>query len=363
MKKCTRTAEALKKSIGGVMGIDLGDRYSHYAVVNSGGEIFQEGRVATRRESMETLLEGRARMRVVMETGTHSPWVSRVASAAGHEAIVANARKVQLITRNRKKGDKVDAAYLARLGRADITLLHPVRHRSERAQAHRAWLTARDAVVTSRTKLISYIRGVVKSLGYRLPVCSTEAFAVKAREHVPATLKSTVDPLFELIGAMTQAIRKYDQQIAAISRKHYPIVPRLQQIAGVGPLTALAYVLTIEDPHRFTRSRTVGAYLGLVPARHDSGEQLPQMHITKEGDVLLRRLLINCAQYVMGPFGPDCDLRRHGLQIAQRGGKIAKKRAVVAVARKIAVLLHKLWITQADYDPHFVSRRLKDQAA
>jgi transposase len=345
-----------------VMGIDLGDRFSNYAVIDSRGRIIEEDRVATRRESMERLLSGHTPIRVVIETGTHSPWVSRLAAAAGHEVIVANARKVKLISANKKKRDRVDARYLVRLGRADVELLHPVRHRSEQTQQHRSWLLAREAAVRSRTKLINHVRGIVKSLGERLPSCSAEAFVKQARPCVPAAMQPVLLPLLPLIEMLSETIRQYDKAIAALSRRHYPVVERLQQVSGVGPLTALAFVLTLEDPHRFRRSRTVGAYLGLVPGTHESGDQVPQMHITKEGDVMLRCLLINAAHYILGRYGPDCDLRRHGLRIAQRGGKIAKKRAVVAVARKLAVLLHKLWVDQLDYDPLHASGRLAQAA-
>lgn len=176
-------------------------------------------------------------------------------------------------------------------------------------------------------------------------------------------LEPILSPLLTVVQTLTKTIRQYDKQIDAVSRKHYPITARLEQVTGIGPITSLAYVLTIEDPARFRQSRSVGAYLGLVPATHQSGEQVPQMHITKEGDVLLRRLLVNSAQYILGHFGPDCDLRRYGLRIAERGGKIAKKRAVVAVARKLAVLLHKLWRDQLDYDPLFITKRRTAQVA
>jgi len=180
---------------------------------------------------------------------------------------------------------------------------------------------------------------------------------------IPPILKEALSPLIPVIEAASAAIRQYDQQLAALAQKHYPITERLQQVAGVGLITALAYVLTLEDPGRFRRSRSVGAYLGLVPGTDQSGEQDPQMHITKEGDVMMRRLLVGAAQYILGRFGPECDLRSYGQRIAQRGGKIAKKRAVVAVARKLAVLLHKLWVDQVDYDPMYVSKRLQSQAA
>ena len=345
------------------MGIDLGDRYSHYAVINASGQIVEEGRVATQREAFERLLVFRERLRVVIETGTHSPWISRLITACGHEAVVANSRKLELISRNKNKRDRVEARMLARLGRADVQLLHPVRHRSEKTQQHRAWLLARDASVQARTQLINHLRGIVKSLGYRLPTCSPEAFLKKAAPSIPDALKAVLTPILPLIDTLNKTIHQYDKQIVALAQNHYPVTARLQKVGGVGPLTALAYVLTLEDPSRFRRSRAVGPYLGLVPATHSSGDQDPQMHITKEGDVMLRRLLVNGAQYILGHFGPDCDLRRYGLRIAQRGGKIAKKRAVVAVARKLAVLLHKLWIDPTDYDPFYVSNRQHTHAA
>jgi transposase len=165
-------------------------------------------------------------------------------------------------------------------------------------------------------------------------------------------------PILEQIGSLTQRIRDYDRRLEAISKDRYPETELLRQVEGIGPLTALAFVLTLEDPHRFEKSRSVGAYLGLVPARDQSGDRDPQRRISKEGDEMLRRLLVGSAHYTLGPFGSDSDLRRHGEKIASRGGKNAKKRAAVAVARKLSVLLHHLWVTGEVYDPlHDAHRR------
>jgi transposase len=350
VKKSISNKQAGRSGVA-VMGIDLGDRVSRYAVIDEGGELIAEQKVATDRKTMGKLLAMHPRMRVVVETGTHSPWVSRLAEAAGHEVVVANARKVKLITANRRKRDRVDAAYLARLGRTDVELLHPVRHRTEATQRDRAWLLARDAAVGARTQLINHVRGVVKSLGGRLPACSADAFARRVKTEVPKPLRSIVGPLLSVIEQLTETIHGYERSIAVMVQRRHPAVERLEQVPGVGLITATAYVLTLEDPRRFATSRTVGAYLGLVPAMHESGEQMPQMRITKEGDVMLRRLLVNAAHHILGPFGRDSALRRHGQRIAARGATIARKRAVVAVARKLAVVLHRLWISGADYDP------------
>jgi transposase len=177
------------------------------------------------------------------------------------------------------------------------------------------------------------------------------SFHNKAPEHIPEALWPALGPILETIGSLTERIREYDRQLEMICQEHYPETNLLRQVEGVGALTALTFVLTLEDPYRFERSRSVGAYLGLVPARDHSGDRDPQKRISKEGDQMLRKLLVGSAHYILGPFGSDSDLRRHGEKIASRGAKNAKKRAVVAVARKLSVLLHSLWLTGEIYEP------------
>jgi transposase len=293
----------------------------------------------------------------VLEVGTHSPWVSRQLAALGHEVLVANPSAMFGARRRRKRNDRLDAEFLARQGRADPQLLYPIQHRSVESQQDLELVRARDQVVQTRTKLINHVRGTVKSLGSRLPRCSAEAFAKRAATEVPEVLQLAVRPLLELITELTRRIQEYDRQLAQVIRQRYPVAQRLQQPAGVGPLTALAYVLLVEDPTRFAKRRDVGAYFGLVPRLDHSSASQPQLRISKAGDALGRRLLVSAAQYILGPFGPACDLRRHGEQIAQRGGKNAKKRAVVAVARKLAVLLHRLWLSDRPYHPDYSQQR------
>jgi transposase len=200
-------------------------------------------------------------------------------------------------------------------------------------------------------------------MGYRLPRCGTGAFPKKVVDSIPQELQPAVMPLLETLSSLTRKIRGYDRQLEELCRTRYPETELLRQVRGVGVITALAFVMILEDPERFRRSRAVGAYLGLVPARKESGELSPQLRITKHGDVVLRRLLVGSAQYLLGPFGEDCDLRRYGLRIAERGGKCAKKRAVVAVARKLAVLLHRLWRTAEVYNPFHDLEQSKERAA
>jgi transposase len=257
----------------------------------------------------------------------------------------------------RRRNDRLDARFLARQGRADVELLYPMTHRSADAQQDLEYLRARDQLVGVRTKLINHVRGTVKSSGARLSRCSSEVFAKRAAAELPPALAPAVTPLLEVIADLTRRIAQAEAQLAAITRERHPVALRLQQPAGVGPLTALAFVLLIEDPSRFHKSRDVGAYFGLVPRLDESGDSTPQLRISKAGDEFGRRLLVSASHYILGPFGPDCDLRRYGTAIAQRGGKNAKKRAVIAVARKLAVLLHRLWVSEAPYDPDYQLKR------
>jgi transposase len=335
------------------VGIDLGDKTSLIHVRNEAGEFEEETRLPTTVTALEREFGQRAPMQIAIEVGGHSRWISRQLRDYGHEVVVANARKLRLIYENPRKSDQVDAAYLAKLLRLEPSLLSPVNHRGEEAQKHLAILRSRDSLVQARTGLVNHARGMVKSFGDRLPPCSTESFAKKASLVLPENLKPALDPILESIQEMTERIKSYDQKIGSLCQEEYPETEKMRQIKGIGALTALAYVLTLEDAKRFKKSREVGPYLGLIPRRSQSGDEDPEGRITKTGDQYLRRLLVGSAHYILGPFGEECHLRTWGLRLAERGGKRAKKRAVVAVARKLAVLLHKLWVSGEDYRPFY----------
>jgi transposase len=343
-------------------GLDLGDRYSYLCLLDTdSGEVVEEGRMRTTPDALRRRFASEQQLRIAIEAGTHSPWVSRVLEECGHEVLVANARKLRLIYSNKRKTDEVDAENLARLARLDPKLLYPVRHRGEESQAHMALIRSRQALIGCRTQLVNHVRGAVKSFGARLPKCPARSFHKRAKEHIPEALMPALEPVLEQIASLTERIRDYDLKLEAICEEHYPETELLKQVEGIGPLTALTFVLTLEDPHRFERSRSVGAYLGLVPATAQSGERDPQRRISKEGDEMMRKLLVSSAHYILGPFGSDSDLRRHGEKIASRGGKNSKKRAAVATARKLCVLLHHLWITGEVYDPLYNTHRRQEQ--
>jgi transposase len=346
-------------------GLDLGDKYSYLCLIDQqSGEIMEVSRLRTTPEALRRRFCSELQpLRVAIEAGTHSPWVSRVLEECGHEVLVANPRKVRLIYTNKRKTDEIDAENLARLARVDPKLLYPLKHRGEDSQAHLAIIRSREALVGCRTQLVNHVRGAVKSFGHRLPKCPARSFHKKVVEHIPEALWVALGPILEQIGSLTERIRDYDRKLEVISKEHYPETDLLRQVEGIGPLTALTFVLTLEDPYRFAKSRSVGAYLGLVPARDHSGDRDPQKRISKEGNEMLRRLLVGSAHYILGPFGSDSDLRRHGEKIASRGGKNAKKRAAVAVARKLAVLLHSLWLSAELYEPLRNTQRSGGQAA
>src|SRR2546425_3230986 len=333
------------------IGLDLGDRSSWYCVLDEAGDVLLEQRVSTTPKAMKQVFERMPRSRIALETGMHSPWVSRVLSGLGHEVIVAHARNVRLIGESRRKDDRLDARTLARLARIDPQLLCPVKHRSAKAQADLTVIRARAGLVRARTSLINTARGLTKSYGERLRGCNPRNMNPEKAAALSPELQRALEPLLAGIESLSEQIGEYNERIEQIAKQSYPEVARLTQVKGVGTLIALTYVLTLEDAHRFGKSRDVGCYVGLQPGRRNSGQSEPQLHISKEGDPYLRTLLVQGAHHILGPFGADSDLRRWGLKLAERGGKNGKKRAVIAVARKLAVLLHRLWVSGEAYEP------------
>jgi transposase len=333
------------------IGLDLGDRTSYYCVLDEAGQVVSEQRVATSAKALQAAFGGTPRSRMALETGMHSPWVSRLLEELGHEVIVAHARQVRLIGESRRKDDRMDAQTLARLARIDPHLLCPVKHRSAQAQADLSVIRARAGLVRARTALVNTARGLAKSYGQRLRGCNVRNLNPEKAQGLSPELQVALQPLLAAIESVSEQIREYNQRIETLAQHSYPEVALLKQVKGVGTLIALTFLLTLEDPHRFGKSREVGCYLGLQPGRRNSGQSQPQMHISKEGDPYLRTLWVQGAQHILGPFGVDCDLRRWGLKLAERGGKSGKKRAIIAVARKLAVLLHHLWVSREVYEP------------
>ena len=334
------------------IGLDLGDRRHTACALNHVGDIVAEDTVTNDREGLAKFSARFPAAVIAMETGTHSPWVSRFFQHRGHKVHVANARKLRAISKSDTKSDRNDARMLARLCRADPRLLSPITHRSESCQRAMLKLKVRETLVRSRVAQTNAVRFLLKSLGIQLPAATKACrFVTKARAALDDDTQALVEPLLQSLEQISAHIKSLDLALERMANTDYPVTTRLRQIPGVGPLTALAFVLTIESPQRFSETRTVGAYLGLVPRRDQSGETDRQLRITKAGNTQLRCLLVNCAHYILGPFGPPTALREHGLHLCARGGSAAKKRAAIATARKLSVLMLALWKSGHDYQP------------
>ena len=337
------------------IGMDLGNKKHEICILDTeSGELLGSASIDNNMKAIEeyfTNFPDSSKAKVIMEAGTHSPWISNLLTDKGFEVLVCNPRKLRMIWDTDNKNDKRDAEMLARIGRADSTLLYPIKHRNVEAHRDLNLIKCRDGLVKCRTALVNMIRGMLKSQGFSVPASSTECFTVKVREIISKELYLIYRDMLESIDDLSLKIKRYDKYLDKLCRKKYPETDKLRQIKGVGPVTSLAFILILEDYNRFEKSRDVGPYIGLVPRRDQSGDTDKQLSITKAGNNYLRSLLVSSAHYILGPFGEDSDLRRYGLRRSERGGKAAKKKAVVAVARKLGVLLHKLWETGEIYEP------------
>jgi transposase len=337
--------------VGSTIGVDLGDIWSHYCTLSEEGEVVDRGRFRTTASGLDRRFRDLEPVRIAMEAGTHSIWVSEQLRELGHEVIVANVRELRAISHSDRKSDQVDAEKLARFARLDPRILRPIAHRTVAQQETLTLIRARDVLVRLRTAAVNAVRGLIKPCGYRLPASSTVGFAKRSLAAMPQGLAQALGPLIHQIAEISLKIKEYDKAIKQLNATQFPETQALTKVYGVGDLTALTFVLTLGNKERFAKSRDVGPYLGLRPKRSQSGDRDPQLGITKAGNIYLRNLLVECANHVLGPRARDSALRQWGLSLGARGGAHARRRAVVAVARKLAVLLHRIWVTQETYVP------------
>lgn len=324
------------------IGIDLGTRRSYQHTLDSQGWCSSHGSLPTTRAALARVLPSEP-ARVVIEASGCCRWVASFCEKLGHEVVIANPRKLHLITKSEKKTDRRDARILAEIGQFRPALLNPIQLRGEDCQRVRVLLAARRQLIGQRTELVNFTRGQMRTLGEPLPSCSTKAFPDRVQDRIPAEYRDALEPILEKIRDLNKAIDGFDRRMREIAKEQFPETELLRQVSGVGPVLALSYVATCESPERFESSRSVGPYVGLVPKKRDSAGRNPQLSITKCGDRELRSLLVSAATWILGPFGPDCDLRRYGERIRARGDQRSRAKARVAVARKLAVLLHRLW--------------------
>jgi len=332
------------------IGMDLGDTTCEVCVLEQGGKKpVATGTLPMTKEALTEFVSQYPAATVVFEVGGQSRWVQQLFRLLGIKNIAADPRQLKLISQSRRKNDKKDAYLLACAGRGMPELLNPITHRSLQAHADRAVSKARHTLVTTRTKLVNHLRGVVKTEGGRIKA-TAQYFHSHALEQIPEHLRPALEPLIDVLAAIHDQLLTIDREMKRIARDRYPEVELLMGIFSVGLTTAFAFVTTIEDPSRFRRARACGAYLGMTPRQRESGSISPELNITKAGDGHLRRLLVLCAHHLLGPFGKDCRLRRWGLELCG-GTKKGRKRAVVAVARKLAVQMMAIWKSGRAFDP------------
>ena len=211
-------------------------------------------------------------------------------------------------------------------------------------------LELRDSLVRAPVALIDAVRFALKSLGYPVSNPSSACFHKLVLKEVPESIGEMIAHNVAAIAELTQRIKALDTSISRLAAERYPETIYLQQVSGVGPITSLYFVLKVGNAGRFQRTRDIGAFLGLCSKRDQSGETDKELRISKCGDRYLRRLLVGAAQCHSGTLRANSALREHGLRLAREGTARDKKRAVVAVARKLAVLLLTLWKSRAPYE-------------
>lgn len=341
-----------------VIGLDLSLKTAQAAVLDPSGELVLESTIRASETGLRRFFAGQAPSLIVVEAGGTSAWVARLAEEAGHEVLVANPRRVKLISESSRKTDRVDALTLARLAQADPALLAPIRHRSEQTQRSRGLLRVRGCLIRQRTETINVVRGLLRGFGYQVRIGAAARFTQRLEKlELPIELRAMVSLLLVSIDHLSAQIEKAEQAIEELAEQH-PVIDLLKTVPGVGQLIATNYVLCIEDPGRFTKARDVAGFLGLAPRVHQSGAVLRIGGITKEGDGELRRLLVQGA-HVLLRCKRDSDLQRWGLRLKERVGT---KKAVVAVARKLAVVLLVMWRDGAAFEPCLADRLAAEAA-
>jgi transposase len=328
-------------------GIDVHLKASELCELSSRGKVVRRERFSSTREGFRKQFGGSPRMRIVMESGGSTPWVYRLLCDLGHEVVVVNPRRVRLIAESTLKSDRIDAEILARLSRFDLELLQPVHQRSAESQALRTKIQVRTSLVRSRVALMNQVKGTLRSQGVRFSTSTANRFVVKwAAARIPRPLRDLLEPLVGAIGELTDRIEKLQRELVEVAQSDARLL-RLQEAPGVGPLVSLAFAGWVDRADRFARSRDVGACLGLRPIVRASGGSRRTSHISREGDSEMRWLLVQAAHASLAVHR-DSALKRWGERLVERLGK---KKAVVALARKLAVLLHRLWVTGESYRP------------
>lgn len=330
-------------------GLDVSDKLTHVCVTDASGLVLWAGSCATDPEVIARTLKSRAPglARVILETGPLSAFLYHGLVERGVPAICVCARHAKGVLSARvNKSDPHDAEGLSQMARTGW--FKAIRIKDEATHMDRARLKIRDQLIDARQAMAGQLRGLLKLFGLRLGQATTPG---KRRERLEALFAQKPE-LAPILGPLIESIEALEVQIARSSRalvaaaQADPVTARLMTAPGVGPITALVFKTSIEDPGRFARGEDAGAFAGLAPRRNQSGERDCKGRISKAGDPMLRSALYEAANCLLARVKRPCALRDWGQKLAQAKGP---KRARVAVARKLAILLHRLWLSQTEF--------------
>jgi transposase len=325
--------------------IDLHKTFSQVRIVAS--DHTEDCRVATTRDRLRTVFEGRERLRVLLEASTESEWVAQLLESLGHEVVVADPNYVPMYG-ERSRRIKTDRRDVAALAAACGRGLYRQAHRRSMAQWERQWhLTVREQLVWTRTRAISLTRTIGRMAGVHLTTGHAETFVRRVEQsELPDTVGQAVAPLLSIITAVSEAIAQEDAYLADVAERD-PAVRRLMTLPGVGPVTATAFIAALDDVHRFATPGHVTSYLGLVPREYSSGEQLRRGRIVPSAHPRVQALLVQVAWGVWRSNNPKtAALRTWAHALGQRRGK---RVAAIALARRLARILFAMWRDEVEY--------------
>ena len=333
------------------IGMDLGNRKHTVCALDQTGNVLWRKDVANTPEALKPFFEENAGATVAMETGLCCRWVSALAKSCGCDALVGNARKLAAIWQSKQKNDENDALLIAELARASRRLFHLVELRDDARHEMVQVIELREVAVSQRTQAVNSVRGLCKAHGVFIPKCDASCFHKVAADAIPDGMAWKFKPMLRHLKEVAATIKRYDAMLEEYAQKHFKEeVELLRTVPGVGPITSCAFVALIADPGRFGSARDAGAYFGLTPGQDKSGDKDAPKHITKTGSALMRHLLVTAANHILRASSPDTALKRHGERICARGGKVARRKAKTAVARKLAVVMLAMLKSGKAYD-------------
>lgn len=341
------------------IGMDLGNKVHKIIGLNEHGKEVLRCEVENTKAAVEAFFKEHADATIAMETGTCCRWVSKLARLHCHDAIVGNARKLRAIWQSKQKNDWNDAHMIAALARASRELFHPVMLRDDEHHDLYQLIQLRDISVRQRTQTINAIRGMCKAAGDFVRKCDAQGL-FRHLEYIPETQAWKFRPLIERLGAIAENIQQYDWLIQDYADAHFKTqVALLRTIPGVGLITSCMFVALIQDPKNFGNPRDAGCYFGLTAGQDQSGDKDAPMHVTKAGNTQMRKLLVTAANYILRDSSPDSAIKRYGQRICARGGKIARRKAKIAIARKLSVVMMSMLQSGESYRDERVSNEPK----